>query len=186
MLIISISGCGLFTTREPEDPSGLSGSGWQFPSSPGDVMENLTNAFGSRSSVDYLRSFSPGDNDDQGFVFIADPETIRDFPVRFSNWGITREQKFAESIFHPTVTPLDSIVAFDYTIERESFIGDSSRISANYDLHIGHMLEDLPTDFNGRCELTLHRSADGGWFVTRWEDFRSESSVCLSDLKAQF
>lgn len=182
--LLLLSGCELFSTRDPETPTGSSSGQWQFPTEPAVVLDNLQNAVGRRASVDYMRSFGIGEEDI--LVFLPDPKTVANHPGRLDGWGYYREQKFVESLFNPAVLPLDSIASLTMEITRSSTLADSAEISASYLLHLGHTVENAPIEMEGRTEFLLNRGSDGGWRIHQWTDFRSSGAACLSDLKAQF
>jgi len=181
--MLLLSGCELFTTREPEPPTGASGGDWVFPSEPCIVLDNLQSAVGRRSSVDYMRSFGIGAV--ESFSFIPDPKTNANFPGRFDGWDLARERKFVESIFTKVTLPNDSIAELNLEVDRSTELGDSAEITARYNLHLGHDLDEGPREMEGRAEFSLRRGNDGGWRIGTWTDFRSIGS-CLSDLKRLF
>ena len=183
-IVVLACGCELFTTREPESPTGSSSSGWQFPRNPRTVLENLSNSIGRRSSVDYLRTFSSEEAEENGFIFIPDPKTINNHLGHFDGWGVERERKYAEALFNPGVLPLDSISSLSYEVDFETVIGDSADISAIYGLHLGisDVLENAPHRMEGRMDFKLVRGTDGEWIVKRWKDYRIAGEPCWSDL----
>ncbi len=182
--LLLLSGCELFSTRDPETPTGSSSGQWQFPTEPAVVLDNLQNAVGRRASVDYMRSFGIGEEDILGFI--PDPKTVANHPGVMDGWGFSREQKFVEALFNPAVLPLDSIASLTMEIIRETALADSAEISANYTLHLGHTVDNAPVEMEGRAEFMLNRGSDGGWRIHQWVDFRSSGAFCWSDLKAQF
>ncbi|MFC2150554.1 hypothetical protein ACFLQV_03520 [Calditrichota bacterium] len=184
VFLIVLFGCELFTTRTPEEPNGGSGSGWQFPNSPEHVILNLENAFSIRSSLDYMRSFPT--EEDSSYSYVPDQQTVNNKPAAFEGWGLRNEQAFSEALFSKSNLPLDSLVIVDFPIEQRTLLGDSATLSIQYSMHIGHVRSDLAREFEGRSELQLWRSEDGGWIVRRWEDYRTSDLPCLSDLKAEF
>jgi hypothetical protein len=178
--------CDLFTTREPEPPTGSSSGGRQFPRDPQTVMDNFVDAVGRRSSVDYMNIFSTDEGDSAKFEFVPDPESVRSFPGRFDSWDLKQEERFSATLFAAATTPLDSISYLDIVIDRETVIGDSAQTSAQYDLRIGHLRAGAPRQMSGRMDIEMVKGDDGGWTVRRWVDVRLAGSSCWSDLKAHF
>jgi len=178
--------CDLFTTREPETPTGSSSGGRQFPRDPQTVMDNLVDAVGRRSSVDYMYIFSPDEDDSARFEFIPDPESVRSFPGRFDNWDLKQEERFSATLFAAATTPLDSIAFLEIIVDRETVIGDSAQTSVQYDLRIGHLREGAPRQMSGRMDIEMVKGDDGSWTMRRWIDVRLAGSSCWSDLKAHF
>ena len=186
LCICTLTACDLFTTREPELPTGSSVGGRQFPRDPQTVVDNLIDAVGRRSSVDYMNTFSSDGTDSATFEYIPDPESVRNFPGRFDGWDLKQELRFSSALFATSTLPLDSLVNLEIDIDRETVIGDSARTSAQYDLHIGHLREGAPRQMSGKMEIELVKGNDGGWTVCKWIDVRLAGSSCLSDLKAHF
>jgi len=180
-----LTGCELFETREPELPSGGTSGGWQFPRNPRTVLDNMTNAVGRWSSVDYLRTFTYDDIEITEYEFIPDPVTVINYPRHFDGWNLERERKHIVLLFNPMLRT-DSIAVVNFDIDRETVIGDSAGITARYNLHIGHKNNEAPRQMEGRVEFAMLRGTDGGWIVHRWIDSRIANEPCWSDLKAEF
>jgi len=183
---LTVCGCELFTTRTPETPTGTSGDEWRFPFTPQTVLENLISAVESRSTVDYMRNFEAGGADSAGFEFLPDPETAANYPGVFDDWNAKDELAWVQSLFSPSNIPPDSLTRLEVTTNRETVIGDSADLTAQYSLHVGHIRPTVPRDMAGRLKFKLLRASSGGWYVFRWADFRSPDHACWSDLKAQF
>ena len=181
-----ITSCDLFSTRDPETPTGSTSGGRQFPRDPQTVIDNLIDAVERRSSVDYMHTFNADAGDSVIFEFIPDPESVHNFPGRFDDWSLKQESRFAETLFAVATLPLDSLITMEITIDRETVIGDSAETSAQYILHIGHLRDGAPRQMSGRMELKLFKGTGGGWIVQRWTDSRLAGSSCWSDLKGHF
>jgi len=185
-IMAALGGCELFTTREPEAPTGGGSGGWQFPLTPQQTMDNITDAVGRRSSVDYIRSLASPDAGLTSFLFQADPSAAANHPQLFADWGLDDETAFAQALFSSATLPLDSIAALDLDPQPATVIGDTARIRAQYDLHLGHKRGSAPRQMSGQLEWTLQRGSDGGWYIRLWNDYRNGSAPCFSDLKGQF
>ncbi len=186
LILCTLTSCDLFTTRKPEPPTGSSTGGRLFPRDPQTVIDNLIEAVGRRSSVDYMNTFNNDDADSTRFEFVPDPESVRNFPGRFDVWDLKQELRFSSALFATATLPLDSLAFLDVTVDRETVIGDSARTSAQYELHIGHLREGAPRQMSGIMEIELVKGSDGGWTVCKWIDVRLAGSSCWSDLKAHF
>ncbi len=184
-LLLLVS-CDLFTTRTPETPEGTGTNGWRFPESPRVAIDNLNSAMGRRSPSDYTRLFVATGVSQTEYSYQPDPGTASSNPGMFDGWGVTKEQQHSQSLFAPTNVPLDSLVLLTMRVERETSVGDTSNISIDYVLHVGHKIEDRPRDFEGRGEFRLIRVEDGGWYIVNWSDTRATGKACWSDLKALF
>jgi len=185
LLVLFVTGCDLFTTRTPEEPTGSSGEGWNLPLNPRDVLTNMENSIGRRSDVDYAHNFSSEESGLPLFRFVADPQSVADNPGRLDSWGLTEEKRYAQTLFNPANLPLDSIASVAFAVTQEQLFGDSARVNAGYNLHLGH-LRSAPRVMEGQLEFNLLRGNDGGWYIHRWSDLRAGGHACWSDLKAKF
>ncbi len=186
-ILILLSGCDLFSTRNPEEPAGGSTSEWQFPRTPRVVVENLEVSVGRRSSADYMRSFLPDEGEGSDFIFEPDPETAANNPDKFAAWDIERERSCVQSLFSTSNLPLDSLAELSIVLTREPvLLGDSADLSADYELAVGHLRDAAPRRMKGYLDFKMVRTADGGWYVYIWRDKRLAGQHCWSDLKAQF
>lgn len=181
------AGCELFSTRNPEPPGDSSHGGWEFPRDPGLVLKNLETAFSLRSSVDYMRSFYEDDSVGISYVFVPEPEKVANFPGLFDGWDLNRERKHIDVLFNPSNIPADSLSRLSFSINLLNMLGDSADVSASYDIHVGHIRENVPRSVAGLVEFRLLRGMDGGWVIQRWIDHCIASGQpCWSDLKAYF
>ena len=182
----SLLGCELFATRNPETPEGGGNGGWSFPRAPEQVVTNVEDAVGRRSSVDWMRSLTSSDAGLDSFVFVADPSAAADHPALFDNWGWEREMTFTQALFSDATLPLDSISQLEITPEPVTTVGDTAWFRGQYQIHLGHRRDPAPRQMSGQWEWILRRGSDGGWYVDIWKDFRGGIEPCWSDLKAQF
>lgn len=180
-----LTGCELFTTRQPEPPTGP-GGGWQFPQDPPRVLQNLSESVGRRSTVDYLRSLASSEVNLPAFQFIADPAAAAKYPERFAEWGLSEETAHIQALFASSNLPLDSLAGLVFTGSLQQLQGDTVWITSGYQLHLGHRRDDAPRDVSGQLEFRLLRGADGGWYIQRWTDQRYGGKACWSDLKVKF
>ncbi|MFN3821452.1 MAG: hypothetical protein ACK4OO_03885, partial [bacterium] len=109
-----------------------------------------------------------------------------DHPGFFDRWDWVREEKFAQTLLSTSSIPLDSLVLFQFSIERQGEWGDSATITAHYDSHIGHIRIEVPRQIEGWVELRMVLREGSGWAIYLWIDRRSGDKPCWSDLKALF
>jgi len=183
---LSLISCEFFTTRTPEPPEGTGQTGWRFPESPEIALTNLSSAMARRSSADYIRVFISVEQNRFVYRFEPDPGTVSANPGRFDNWNIESERRHSQAMFAPSTTPLDSLVTIETAFDRQNILGDTAGVTIAYKLHVGHLSQGKPHDFEGRSEFRLLRQDDGGWYITDWIDTRSTGQACWSDLKTMF
>ena len=87
MLAISLAGCSIFDTREPDEP--LTGAGtWLQPDTPGRVVQNIQNSIAEMNSRNYLRSFGPD------FAFDPTVSANAREPSLWTSWAIPDEETY--------------------------------------------------------------------------------------------
>jgi hypothetical protein len=181
-----LSGCNMFSTRSPEAPEGGGSQGWNFPATPQITMDDLQSAVGRRSSADYVRVLAAPESSLPEYVFVPDQQTAAANPGAFDGWNLAREMKLAQALFAPVNLPLDSLAVLTISVERQTTLTDTTVFTCNYQMHLGHLLDRVPRDMQGRAEFRMLRANDGGWYIQQWTDTRVTGQACWSDLKAAF
>lgn len=165
------AGCGLFETRDPEQPSTKADCGLPLTSGATATVFNLQQFFGRSgyetcydNLIDSSFAFHPDLQDSSLFL----PE------APFVDWNreveINVNGKIATTADFILVQFLgkyaDTIISPDQATEQRFLnyqvkIRDDSLLVANDTLR-----------FTGKADLTLHRGSNGEWKVTSWLDHR--------------
>lgn len=166
LMLIALSGCELFTLREPSQPSDA--AAWNEPASTVELaLQNLLYAYqDSRNSVNYSRIFH------ENYQFYFATQDITDFSTP-AQWERQQEQDMLFNLhgrydsikidFQPLDTP-DEQGANEAKLYRAYNIKAKTQTSAReIDLAEGH------------TELHFLRAYDR-WYLYKWKDYRSSSA----------
>ena len=184
-LLLLPLGCGLFESRDAEDPSGDTTAEWLPPITPGAVIHNIQEAIRVLDRTNYLSALAQQDWQ-QPFSFIADPQLVEGSALE--NWGLAEETGYWYNLVEQLETA-ESGAAHELLLAAvdSTLYGDSAAFHADYLLLVGHQRSGLPTQFEGSLRLMLTRDNEvGDWAVSRWEDFAADSSGGWSRLRSEF
>lgn len=173
-----LTGCDLFSTREPAPPLEEAGTYVQ-PDTPDQVIENLQFAVSELNAQNYRRSFS----DALEFQPTASAEASD--PSIWTGWSVQDEDSYfraaAQAARLTTGNEVRLTEANLSAVTPERFTFD-----AGYVLTINHRRPDLATSLQGRLVWTLEQGEDGLWRITQWIDREVGDADSWSKLKAEF
>jgi len=183
-VLLLLAGCELFTPRESEPPIDvLDPYAWIPPTSPEMILQNLANAFPAHKLNYHLDVL--GNNDETGvaFAFLPDQGVSSSQPGVFDNWGYVEEENFITKLFE--VLNQDGFQRLVWEIEQLSPIDDRYEIITDYYLTLsyGESETPLPTQVKGQATLTLVQNIDQLYEISVWQDLKSDTLPCWSDLK---
>lgn len=182
VLFLSISGCELFDTREPESPVGLS-----IPREPllepQDALDNIIEAFSDRNASNYMYSFASPSNSDTIFRFVPDITSASYDSVVFEDWGYAKEYNFISNLLSNYSIHADSTASISF--EADNILpGESYPIyQEKYAIIIGSSNPELPREYSGIANITFDRNNNFDWVIIKWEDERIPDFPSLTDLK---
>lgn len=177
LLLISLSGCSLFSTREPEPPATESGTFAQ-PDAPEQVIENIQNSIAELNTLNYRRSLS------ETLIF-RPTATAEARDAVWSGWSrASEEQYFNTLVAAASGSDGHSLVLND----RSLTVVDVARfqLDATYVLNVNHRRPDASTMVQGRLIWQIVQRSDGLWELAEWTDQELGGSTTWSDLKAEF
>jgi len=172
-----------FSTRSPEKPDTGSIT-WKQPAYPEIVLENMANAVENKNIENYLKCFGLSEETQRIFTFKPEPGVFENFHNVFINWNIEKERNYITNIF--SLTPEDSLRALQFTDIDEYIFPDSSRFIKYYILSLHHTDTSLPQNYKGRMDISLNKDINGAWYISYWEDIKTEDTPVWSLLKASF
>jgi hypothetical protein len=179
VLLISITGCDLFQTRDPQNPSEPKSS-YRVPFEPAGVIDNLKNAFKDKNSNDYKMNFSTGmPLVDRNFFYVPSGNVLG-FP---SDWAIDAEFQYFNNLI--TRTPQDIPITLSFTDEVYDVRADSAIYSAKYFISVP-ILNSEPKVFEGSLKFTMTTDINAAWVIYFWEDIAIQNSKSWSELKIEF
>lgn len=177
-LFLLSNGCGFFSTREPDSPSGPQ-TGRDLALSARDVLRLMESSISLRDSDLYLNVIA------SDFSFTALPSAYPDNPALFDNWGYTQEDNFIRTLLSVSLLPPDSTAQLSFESINEQEWADSSLFQERYTLQVDTRQTDLPSTYIGLMRLVLVRGEDGGWRIRHWEDEAvSGETFTMSQLRA--
>jgi len=184
LILLLFTGCELFRPRESEPPIGVSDPySWRPPTSPEIVLENLSNAFPAHKLNYFLDVLSHDPESAISFEFLPDQGVASAQPGIFTDWGYTEEESFITKLFQGLHD--EGLQRLTWKVDQLSPIDDRYEIIADYQLKLTYSENDsqLPTLLGGQATLTLTQNADLLFEVSKWQDLKSDTLACWSDLK---
>ncbi len=185
LVALLLASCELFTPRESEPPINNSDPyAWRPPTTPEIVLENLANAFPAHKLNYHLDVLASELEPEPSFAFFPDQSVASAQPGVFDAWGYVEEENFITKLFQSLDE--DDLQHMEWQIEQISPLEDSYEIIAGYQLTLSYLATraPLPTELKGQATLTLVRNLDLLYEVSVWQDSKTDSLHCWSDLKA--
>jgi len=156
LALVFVFGCGVFDTREPEDPGNLDTIDLSTPTDPDTVLTNV------RRSLEALLATAYASQINEEFVFVPDPIDEAEFPVV---WGKDQEEQAHISI----LTDVDSVTLTWGDAGEPNVDGDQQWYdNLPYSLAFSRGQDDAV--FSGIVDLYLLELANSTFQIIRWED----------------
>lgn len=177
LILALLSGCSLFSTREPEPPATESGTFAQ-PDAPEQVIENISNAIAELNTLNYRRSLS------EQLIF-RPTATAEARDAIWTGWGRAEEEQY----FNTLVAAAAASDGHALVLNDQSLtVVDVARfqLDATYILSVNHRRPDASTQVQGRLIWQIVQRADGLWELAEWTDQELAGTATWSDLKAEF
>ena len=184
LLLALISACELFTPRDPEPPlDTLDPYAWIPPTSPEIVLQDLANAFPAHKENYHLDVLAGRSGDVATFRFFPDHSVASAQPGVFDGWGYAEEENFMIKLFE--ILNPEGIQDLSWSKDQVSTIEDRHEIIADYDLRLSYLENSskYPSHFSGQIILSLVQNDDLLYQITTWQDVKSDSLPCWSELK---
>ncbi len=177
ILVLVLSGCGLFSTRVPELPV-TEGGTYAQPDAPEQVIDNIQNAVAELNTLNYRRSLAAT----LSFQPTATAEARESI---WGGWGrAEEEQYFSTLVAAASDNEGHSLVLNDQSLT----IVEATRfqLDATYVLTVNHRRPDASTRVQGRLIWVIEQRGDGLWELVDWTDQELAGTATWSDLKAEF
>lgn len=180
LLLGNPSGCGLFSTRTPENPVTVR-STFEPPTSPQAVLNNLTSSIIERNSGNYVKCLS-----NTNYVYIPDSKAQSLYRQIFLNWNVNSEKFYLDNLISQTNSNATSNL-FLSNIVTNIISTDSAITSADYTVAFQHNRNNIPKSAVGNFRLTMKADENSLYSILKWEDFRiHDTDFTWSELKANF
>lgn len=185
VLCLVITGCGMFATRDPENPVNA-GSGFERATTPSLVLRNLENALNYRNAGDYRKCFSDTSRGQRAFVYLPSVQGMAAAPSTFVEWGIDDEEEYVRNVFAELRDGSVASVVFTPSEVTGLQIGDSVHFAADYVVRFPHTRVGAEEEASGSMELTLRQSTQNEWYITQWRDISRGDRPSWSLIKSRF
>ncbi len=185
IILLPLSACDLFTTRDAENPD-QTRSKFQPPVEPAIVIENLKSSLSDKNVQNYIACFVDTIFADQTYNFSASSEAISLYQIFVQGWGLNEERRYFSSVTNRV--PVDFPISLSLSNENYSSLsGDSLVYSATYSLNLPVSSSDpVPQNYAGNLQFNMLRDSRSEWVIYFWKDTKSESLPSWSELKGSF
>jgi len=177
---ILLKGCGIFDTRNPEDPDTIR-STFVPPTTPELVLDNLTYSVLEKNSNNYIKCISP-----EQYKYVPDSKTQLIYGQIFIDWDNFSEKKYMDNLIGATDNTSTSVLFLD----NQNFTlinSDSATFNAQYIIVFQHRKTNIPKSARGNVTLYLSTSDDNLFYISRWEDYRqNDTDFTWSEFRANF
>lgn len=183
IILLIVSSCDLFNTREPEDPD-QNRANFQPPKEPSIVIQNLVNSFADKNTQNYIACFVDTIFSDKEFVFIPSSEAASTYGFLLQDWGLDDERQY----FNSVITKVPKELPINLTFSDETYSsasGDTITYTANYFLNVPHNSTE-PKNYSGNLQFNMVRDNKSDWSIYFWKDTRSSNLPSWSELKGIF
>jgi len=185
IILLPLSACDLFTTRNAENPD-QTRSNFQPPVEPAIVIENLKNSLADKNVQNYIACFVDTIFADQSYNFSASSEALSLYQIFIQGWGLNEERRYFNSVTNRV--PVDFPISLTLSNENYSSLsGDSLIYSATYSLNLPISSGDpVPQNYAGSLQFNMLRDSRSEWVIYFWKDTKSEALPSWSELKGSF
>ena len=183
LFAISVAGCGLFSTREPEPPKSNS-STFVPPTTPDLVLTNMEHAVSEKDAANYLRCLPDTLNSTRSFSFTPSATAAGRYVTTFLTWSLQSEKSYFSALvaLTPTTASSSLVITGSFSI----IASDSAIYNGDYQLTFQHGLSGVPETVRGTLQFVLATDRTSLWNVVRWIDNPIGSDPSWSDLKGRF
>ncbi|MBN1448596.1 MAG: hypothetical protein JXA28_11750 [Bacteroidetes bacterium] len=182
-LLLLLTGCGLFETRDPQAPSSGS-STFVPPTSPDLVIENLENAVSEKSTENFVRCLVDTLNSERGYTFIPTAAAAGRYAVTFSAWSLQSERAWfaAMKAFAEETAASSLVLSGTFSV----IAADSAIYEGMYDCTFRHGVSGISETVRGTLQFIMHTDRNSIWSIARWTDIPIPDQTSWSEWKGRF
>jgi len=182
-LLLFTRGCTLFETREPEPPSQTS-SGFRPPIGADIVITNLQSAIEQKNLQNYTSCFSNPARSPRGFTFVATTQARAQYSI-LDSWDYDKEQAYMNNLISRKAPNGFSSLLL---IQKSQFSSSDSVVLAyDYIFTFEHNDPGFPNSTGtGELQFTIAPDNASFWYIHRWVDIPTTSSITWSSFKGWF
>jgi hypothetical protein len=172
LMIVSVTGCDLFSTRDPEIPD-TGKSNYLPPTEPSIVIQNFEYSIKEKNLENYLKCFVNSNSDTKKiYAFYPTPDAVSSFGSLFENWTVENERR----VFNSIISQLSEgsyPVLYWQNKQPMNENSDSAIFVADYYLKFDFNDTNLPGEFAGKITLTMIPQDNGLWLIKSWYDYNA-------------
>lgn len=182
LVLLVLSSCTLFETREPDPPDSGAGTPFIQPDRAEIVLQNLENAVKDLNVRNYLNCLN-----EETFTYQPTGEAQNSDPDLWSGWGFASEENYFNNLRSSAQSGSGNSLQLS-NIESETLSSTEQQISVNYVLNVNHNrnTDGIPVTAQGRMILYLVAGDDGLWSISGWTDLSTSGEFSWSDMRSTF
>jgi len=183
LFLFLIQGCGLFNTREVEQPVDPR-SNFIPPTAPEIVIVNFITAITEKNLNNYMDCFVDTTYSTRKFSYTADIASQIQYPV-FRYWNLSYENSYFTNLRSLTNPASSSNLFLSNEIVTTTI--DTVVYDSDYLLHVEHQKQAVAQTVKGKLRLVLSADSRNLWSIHRWIDYKvNDGDTTWSVLKANF
>ncbi len=176
--ILFVQACGLFETREPEEPKGQ-GSGYIPAATPEILIENMKKSFNERNTANYISLFADSSVSGIVFRFLPSAGASVKYPW-LSDWKLYDEEQYFNKI--KNLDNYNSGKGLTLSFKEKNLAVDSALYLYDYSILLKNENQSL-SEYKGIARFTMKTDGTGNWIISEWTDIQTGSDLSWSDLK---
>lgn len=181
LLVLFYQGCGIFDTRDPEEPVTIRST--YFPPVSADiVIDNLGYAIQEKNSENYNKCFSV-----TNYIYVPDSRSQQQYEQIFNGWNLNSEKQYLDNMINQQEGGNSSSVLFLDNERLTQLSTDSAQYQADYIFVFQHNRINIPKSSKGRLNMVIASDENAFFYIRKWEDFRmNDTDFTWSEFKANF
>ncbi|NWF49569.1 MAG: hypothetical protein HXY49_03410 [Ignavibacteriaceae bacterium] len=181
VLIMFLSSCDLFTTRNAETPD-QPRDDFQPPLEPAAVIQNLIFAFKDKNVENYLSCFADSSFAGRSFRFSPSSGATLNYPFLAEDWSKKDEEQYFRNLIQKI--PADFPASLSFSNVSSSPQGDSLIYTATYSINLPND-GSIPENYLGDLKFSMIRDSRSFWVVYFWQDIKNPDFPSWSEMKGR-
>ena len=179
IFLIFISGCDLFTNRDPEVPDTARSN--YLPATTLDILfSNLKSSLNEKVLENYMSSFVDASFIDLPFMFFPSSEAVVKFPA-LVEWNLSAERQYFNNLINSTKQ--NTPILLDLQNEIKNAAGDSAVFQYDYILTLSPIDESIPSVYRGNMKFYTFLDSRNQWVSGISGDIQIGTNPSWSELK---
>lgn len=182
ILLLLVSSCDIFTTRNPEEPNKPS-SNYLAATSPEILFQNFKSSLEEKIVENYISCFVDTSFLKKKFNFIPAVGSVAQYPI-FNNWSINEEKQYFNNL--KAILSQGKNIELIYENTLVNLLGNDSAVYyIDYNLSINSNNKLIGGVYKGTAQFKIFVDSRKQWVIVEWQDIKKENYLCWSDLKGK-